>query len=173
MKSVKKCTSYDLFALEEISINTYKEAFGALNDEKIMSDYLESAFNLNTLYEELNNQFSEFYFLYYNNCIAGYFKINEHIAQTDIFDSKSIEIQRLYIKKEYQNIGLGKYIMDNIIKIAQIKEKLYLWLGVWDKNKGAIEFYEKNGFYIFSTHLFYMGNDMQNDFIMKKNILNI
>lgn len=168
MKYIKKCALSDLPALIEISHDTYKDSFISLSGEEIMSDYLKTAFNAKTLESELANFDSEFYFLFYNNNLAGYFKINQYTAQTDIFDSKALEIQRLYIKKEYQKLGLGRYLMDNIINIALKNDKLYIWLGVWEKNESAIAFYEKNGFYKFSTHLFYMGDDAQTDYIMKK-----
>lgn len=173
MRYIKKCTLSDLPVLIDISCNTYRNSFILLSGEEIMTSYLCTAFNAKTLQAELDNPYSEFYFLYYNNNLAGYFKINELAAQTDIFDAKSLEIQRLYIIKQYQNMGLGKYLMDCIADIAVKKSKLYIWLGVWEKNVKAIEFYEKNGFYKFSTHLFYMGADAQTDFIMKKNIVNI
>lgn len=171
MRYIKKCTLPDLPVLIDISCNTYRDSFILLSDEEIMTLYLSTAFNAKTLQSELENKYSEFYFLYYNNNLAGYFKINEHTAQTDIFDAKSLEIQRLYIIKQYQNIGLGKYLMDIITDIAIKKDKHYIWLGVWEKNVKAIEFYEKNGFYKFSTHIFYMDDDTQNDYIMKKNIV--
>ncbi len=170
MKFIKKCVSSDLQALKQLSHDTYREAFIALSGEEIMTAYLKSAFDAKTLQSELNDPYSEFYFLYYDNCLAGYFKINEFTSQTDILDTKSLEIQRLYIKKEYQKMKLGRYIMDYIADIAVKKDKLYIWLGVWEKNESAIAFYKKNGFYIFSTHIFYMGADAQNDYIMKKNL---
>ncbi|NMC55975.1 MAG: GNAT family N-acetyltransferase [Eubacteriaceae bacterium] len=173
MKSIKKCVFSDLSVLAEISRETYKDSFIFLSGEEIMAAYLKTAFNTKTLQSELANPYSEFYFLYYNNHLAGYFKINQYAAQTDIFDSKSLEIQRLYIKKEYQNMRLGKYLMEIITDMAAEKDKLYIWLGVWEKNENAIAFYEKNGFYKFSTHLFYMGSDAQTDYIMKKTIVNI
>lgn len=170
MKQIKKCIFSDLQTLREISHNTYKDSFISISGEEIMKSYLKTAFNAKTLQSELANPYSEFYFLYYNNSLAGYFKINEFTAQTDIFDSKSLEIQRLYINKEYQHMGFGKYLMDNITDIAVAKNKLYIWLGVWEKNANAIAFYEKNGFCKFSKHVFYMGADAQTDYIMKKNI---
>jgi hemerythrin-like domain-containing protein len=47
-----------------------------------------------------------------------------------------------------------------------------VWLGVWDKNEKAIAFYQKNGFEIVGEHPFVMGNDRQNDFIMKRELPN-
>jgi ribosomal protein S18 acetylase RimI-like enzyme len=40
-------------------------------------------------------------------------------------------------------------------------------LGVWEKNKKAIEFYTKLGFQIKGEKTFLLGNDKQRDLIMQ------
>ena len=43
----------------------------------------------------------------------------------------------------------------------------YIWLGVWEKNVRAINFYKKNGFVEFDTHQFILGDEVQTDYLMK------
>jgi ribosomal protein S18 acetylase RimI-like enzyme len=43
----------------------------------------------------------------------------------------------------------------------------YVWLGVWEQNHRALQFYKKNGFVPFDTHIFKLGNDEQTDIMMK------
>jgi ribosomal protein S18 acetylase RimI-like enzyme len=45
--------------------------------------------------------------------------------------------------------------------------KRYLWLGVWEHNRGAIRFYERHGFVKFGEHPYYVGNDCQTDWMMR------
>ncbi len=49
-------------------------------------------------------------------------------------------------------------------------KKNYVWLGVWEKNIDAISFYKKMRFKKAGRHPFRMGNELQNDLIMKKMI---
>jgi ribosomal protein S18 acetylase RimI-like enzyme len=42
-----------------------------------------------------------------------------------------------------------------------------MWLGVWDQNVKAIEFYRRQGLSEFSKHDFLLGNDQQTDILMK------
>ncbi|OYY07322.1 MAG: GNAT family N-acetyltransferase, partial [Sphingobacteriia bacterium 35-36-14] len=56
--------------------------------------------------------------------------------------------------------------------IGKTHQPTFIWLGVWEKNSRAIRFYEKNGFKIFSSHLFTLGNDIQTDLLMKLEINN-
>ena len=167
---LKKCTMENLIELRELSIKTYYETFAHLNTKKDMQDYLEDAFNVEKLNSELNDKNSEFYFLYYNDKIAGYLKVNEAPSQTDINDKESLEIERIYVLGEFQGEGLGRYLMKEALEMARKRNKKYAWLGVWEKNEKAICFYKKNGFYEIGTHSFFMGEDEQTDYIMRRDL---
>ena len=53
--------------------------------------------------------------------------------------------------------------------IREAKQRGYdsLWLGVWEKNPRAIEFYKKWGFREVGSHVFMVGDDPQKDYIME------
>ncbi|TWI56110.1 hypothetical protein IQ10_01999 [Halalkalibacter nanhaiisediminis] len=73
---IKKCSLEDLQILQEISIETFNDTFKDQNSPKNMKAYLENAFNVNQLEKELSNFFSEFFFAYVNNELAGYLKVS-------------------------------------------------------------------------------------------------
>ncbi len=166
----RKCTLNDVDTLHVISYRTFNETFAHLNTPANMEAYLEKSFAVNKLYDELSESNSLFYFLYVNGELAGYLKLNEGPAQTDVNDIQSLEIERIYVEKEFQGKRLGRAIMNKAIEIATMRKKSYIWLGVWEKNDKAISFYKKNGFYEVGTHSFFMGSDEQTDFIMRKDL---
>ncbi|MGL6200855.1 MAG: GNAT family N-acetyltransferase [Lachnospiraceae bacterium] len=141
-----------------------------MNTPSNMKAYLDISFYLEKLSAELLNTSSLFYFLYSDEELSGYLKLNEAPAQTDIYDGQSLEIERIYIAKEFQGKGLGVDLMDRAINLAKLRKKQYVWLGVWEKNEKAIPFYKKNGFYEVGTHSFFMGDDEQTDYIMRKDL---
>lgn len=167
---LRKCITEDLLELRELSIKTFYETYAHMNTDKDMEDYLENAFGVEKLCRELKDNNSEFYFLYHNEKLSGYIKLNEAPSQTDINDKTSLEIERIYVLSEFQGKGFGKYLIGNAIEMARGRDKQYIWLGVWEKNEKAILFYKKNGFYKIGTHSFFMGEDEQTDYLMRKNI---
>ena len=167
---LRQCTIQDFDVLRELSIRTYYETFAHLNTPENMSAYLEDAFNVERLTKEMIDPNSEFCFLYKNEQLAGYLKLNEAPSQTDINDSESLEIERIYVSSEFQGAGLGGYLMEQAVKKAIERNKKYVWLGVWEKNEKAIRFYKKNGFYEIGTHTFVMGDDVQTDYVMRKDL---
>lgn len=123
----------DLKELQELSIETFNDTFKQQNSPENMEVYLNKAFTIEKLNEEMSNQFSNFYFIFYEYNLAGYLKINTGEAQSETMDNDSLEIERIYIKKNYQKHGLGKHLYNFAINSAIDKNKNNVWLGVWEK----------------------------------------
>ncbi|MBK4210213.1 GNAT family N-acetyltransferase [Bacillus licheniformis] len=169
--NIKRCTLEDLHKLQEIGYETFNETFKHQNSPENMKAYLDKAFNLKQLEKELSNSSSQFFFVYFNNEIAGYLKVNTDEAQSEKMGDESLEIERIYIKNNFQKHGLGKYLFNKAVEIAKELNKKKIWLGVWEKNENAIAFYKKMGFVQTGAHSFYMRDEEQTDFIMAKTIL--
>ena len=167
----KKCTLEDSRKLQEISYETFNETFKDQNSPENMNAYLERAFNLKQLEKELSIISSQFFFVYFNNEVAGYLKVNTKDAQSEEMGEESLEIERIYIKTKFQKHGLGKYLLNKALEIAFERNSKKIWLGVWEKNENAIAFYKKMGFVQTGAHSFYMGDEEQIDFIMTKTLL--
>lgn len=168
--NVKKVSLIDLLELQHIGKQTFIETFAAENTEENMKKYVEDGFSTEKLTTELLNSDSEFYFATVNNEVVGYLKINSGNTQTEIKDSNSIEIERIYVLKAYHGKKVGQLLYDYALKIAIEKNVNYVWLGVWERNMRAINFYKKNGFEEFDKHIFLLGEDAQTDIMMKLEI---
>jgi len=168
--TIKRCNHEDLQTLQEISIETFNATFKDQNSPENMTAYLEKAFNVNQLEKELFNTSSEFFFVSVNHEVAGYLKLNTNEAQSEPMGEEALEIERIYIKSEFQKHGLGKILFNRAIEIAREQNKNKIWLGVWEKNDNAIAFYKKLGFIETGAHSFYMGDEEQMDLIMIKTL---
>jgi diamine N-acetyltransferase len=168
---LKKCTLEDSRKLQEISYETFHETFKHQNSPENMNAYLERAFNLKQLEKELSNISSQFFFVYFNNEVAGYLKVNTDCDQSEEKGDDSLEIERIYVRNTFQKHGLGKFLLNKAMEIAMERNKKKIWLGVWEKNENAISFYKKMGFVQTGAHSFYMGDEEQIDFIMTKTLI--
>lgn len=167
---IQKCTLEDLQELQKISIETFTDTFQEQNSPKHLQAYLEKAYNLEQLQKELANPFSQFFFVYSGQDIAGYLKINTGSAQTEESGEDALEIERIYVRTKFHKHGLGKQLLQKAIDLALALEKKNIWLGVWEENENAIGFYKKKGFIQTGAHSFFMGDDEQVDLIMTKNL---
>lgn len=169
---IKKVTIDDLDQLQQIGRQTFYETFASGNTEENMNKYLDEAFSVAKLTTELNDKNSEFYFATLDNDVIGYLKINFGQSQTELQDDKAVEIERIYVLKEFHGKNVGQLLYDKAISIARQKNADYVWLGVWEENLRAINFYKKNGFVEFDKHIFKLGNDEQTDIMMKLKLTN-
>ncbi|GIO31316.1 MULTISPECIES: GNAT family N-acetyltransferase [Paenibacillus] len=167
---IKKCRHEDLQTLQEISIETFNDTFKDQNSPENMKAYLERAFHPKQLEKEWAHPSSEFFFICFDEELAGYLKVNWDDAQTEKMGAESLEIERIYIRHKFQKKGLGKDLINKAVEIARNQNKKTVWLGVWEKNENAITFYEKMGFVRTGAHSFYMGDEEQIDFILTKTL---
>lgn len=164
---VQRVTINDIGQLQQIGRTTFSETFSSGNTEENMEKYLEGGFSYEKLTEELKNNNSEFYFALSENKVIGYLKINFGKSQTELQDEKALEIERIYVLKEFHGKDVGQLLYKKAIEIAIEKNVDYVWLGVWEGNPRAISFYKKNGFVEFDKHIFRLGDDKQIDIMMK------
>ena len=153
--------------LQFISKNTFSESFAKDNSRENLKSYFKAAFSLKQLAKELNNSLSRFFFIYIDETLCGYFKINIGGSQTEIKSDDGLELERIYILAEYQGKKIGEKILEKVKYIASLEQKKYIWLGVWELNTKAIKFYERFGFKKFDTHIYQIGDDPQIDWMMK------
>ncbi|MBL7888067.1 MAG: GNAT family N-acetyltransferase [Bacteroidia bacterium] len=167
---IDKVTITELEQLQKIGKQTFFETFSSDNTEENMSKYLEEGFSIKKLEQELSHPDSEFYFASLNNQVIGYLKINFGDSQTELKDKNALEIERIYVLKEFHGKNVGQQLYEKAISIARKLQVNYVWLGVWEKNTRAIHFYKKNGFIEFDKHIFRLGDDEQTDIMMKLNL---
>lgn len=162
-----KISIEQLEQLQTIGRQTFVETFSESNTEEHMNQYLQEAFSLEKLAEELNNPHSLFYFAQVKNQVIGYLKMNFGDAQTELKEKEGLEIERIYVLKEFHGQRVGQLLYEKALEVAKAKAATYVWLGVWEENPRAIAFYKKNGFVEFDTHVFKLGDDEQTDIMMK------
>ena len=162
----------DLDQLQKIGRQTFYETFSPGNTKDNMNKYLEEGFSTKKLAAELADNNVAFYFAILDSKVTGYLKLNFGQSQTELKDNKALEIERIYVLKEYYGKNVGQLLYDKALKIARQINANYLWLGVWEENPGAINFYKKNGFVEFDKHIFKLGDDKQTDILMKLKINN-
>ena len=157
----------DLDKLQAISRQTFNESFSETNTPENMRIYLEENLSRQKLETELKNAESQFFFAVWNGNLVGYLKLNFGNAQTEGQENNAVEIERIYVLQEFQGRQFGQMLYEKALALARERKAVYLWLGVWEKNSRAINFYKKNGFQAFDRHFFRLGNDEQVDIMMK------
>lgn len=164
---LKRATLDELEALVDVSRSTFTETFAAHNTDDDMRLYLSRNMSPGNLKAELEDESSEFYFALVDDVVAGYLKLKYNSSVEGLDESTNVEIERIYVLKQFQQIGLGRKLLERAVKLAVESGYEYIWLGVWEHNKNAIDFYKHLGFEPFGKQAFILGNDLQTDIRMR------
>ena len=160
----------DAELIANITRLTFYEAFAAENTKENMDKFLNERLSKEKLIAEVGAAGNIFLLAYDENGPAGYVRMIE-TAQDDNFGGvPAIEISRIYAMPHKIGKGIGHLLMQACIDTAKKLNKKMIWLGVWEKNQRGISFYEKWGFEKFGEHDFILGDDVQLDWLMKKEL---
>ena len=169
---IRQLTLADLDQLQSISRTTFHETFAADNSEADMAHYLEHNLSASRLAQELVNPESRFYFAEDDDGNAlGYLKTNTGAAQSEPQNPQALEIERIYVLSAHHGRGVGAALYRQARHDAEQQGAPYLWLGVWEYNRSALQFYQKHGFTAFASHTFTLGSDAQTDILMKLDLV--
>ncbi|MDR3680797.1 MAG: GNAT family N-acetyltransferase [Flavipsychrobacter sp.] len=163
---IKQIREDEADILTSISRNTFIDAFSESNTEANMNAYLDENMNNVKIKNELIDKLNIFYGAYVNGAMVGYCKLSKNIPPREVSILPAIELERLYVLRLHQNGKIGAGLMRSCIDYAVTHGYRGLWLGVWEHNNKAIQFYKRWGYEIFGSHIFMVGNDAQTDIWM-------
>jgi len=164
---LRKAVLSDLPELLTLARTSFVQAFAKGNKPENVAVYMEEAFTEEQFAQEFQETASTFILASLDGRLVGYTKVNLAPAQTDLNETDSLEVARLYVLEEVLGMGVGQLLFDAAIAVGRGQGKTWLWLGVWEHNARAIHFYEKNGLVRFGSHPFPFGDEVQNDWLMR------
>lgn len=170
MIEIREAKANDLNELREVAISTYSDKFSKFNTAENMEWYFNTAYSMESFEREYNEHNSKLYLACEENHIVGFVRLRESDEVKEYLGDNTIELQRLYVLTQAQGKSVGKRLMNASLEYAYLKAYNWIWLGVWEKNFEAQRFYGHYGFEKFSEHTFWMGDDPQIDWLLKKKL---
>ena len=160
----------DMKELRDVSIETFVATFGTQNRAGDIDQYVTESFSPEVLTVQLNDPDTVFYLAETDDRVAGYAKLNVGAAQTEPRGGDALEVQRIYVRGQFKRHGLGRLMIERAIDEAASRGLSRVWLGVWEHNGDALQFYRSLGFEVVGSHVFTLGGDDQTDLIMEKRV---
>jgi ribosomal protein S18 acetylase RimI-like enzyme len=160
----------DAAVVADLSRQTFFDTFASQNTKEDMDKFMNEQFTRQMLMKEVGAEGQLFYIARVNESLAGYIKLREGKEGPELKNRASLEIARIYSVKEMLGKGVGSALMQKAIDVAREMNKEILWLAVFQANKTAIDFYKRWGFEIFGEQDFLLGDDLQKDWLMRRNV---
>jgi ribosomal protein S18 acetylase RimI-like enzyme len=163
---VRVADSNDAALLAKLGSETFYETFSQYHTEEDMRLYLKKAYNEEQITANLLNPAIHYAILMDNDEEIGYVKLLLD-ANNPKLESKQIELEKIYVLKAKIGSGAGRKLMEYAIEYSIQHGFNVLFLGVWEENTRAVNFYKTAGFEIFDTRTFQLGETLCDDFLMK------
>jgi diamine N-acetyltransferase len=168
--TMRRATKDDAALLAELGASTFTETFAAANDPADFAAYLSAAFGEAIQRAELDDPDVTVIFAERDGEAVGYVLLREGPTPSMVGGFDALQIVRLYSRRSAIGTGVGATLMQHAVNEAAARGKEALWLGVWEQNARAIEFYRRHDFFEAGTQPFLLGTDLQNDLVMVRRI---
>jgi ribosomal protein S18 acetylase RimI-like enzyme len=165
---IREATFQDIPAMREVAISSYSDAFSPYNSLENMDRYCSEFYSLQALQKEFYEPETRIYLAWDLDQVIGFARLRESHEVKSLLGDNTVELQRIYVLTSAHGKSVGKLLMEASVTYAQEKEYEWIWLGVWERNFKAQRFYEVWGFERFSEHTFWMGDDPQVDWLMRR-----
>lgn len=170
MIEIREATSHDIPAMRTVAISSYIDTFASSNTQENMDAFLNNVYSLEGLEKEFIEKNSKLFLATEGSEVVGFARLRESDEVLNHLGNNTIELQRLYVLTSAQGKSVGRFLMEKSMAYANQNNYEWIWLGVWEKNYKAQTFYGHWGFEKFSEHTFWMGDDPQIDWLLKKRL---
>ena len=162
---IRRAVENDAALISQLSSVTFFDTFTGTCTEEDMDGFITQYFNETIVQNELKDRDDYYFIASIEEIPVGYIRMKEGKSDVpEIKDYKGIELKRLYVLKEYHSKKVGAALMKFALDFAAQKGYDVLWLGVWEYNERALNFYKKFGFRDTGfKHPFPIGNTPQTD----------
>lgn len=170
MFTIRRAQLSELEFLRSFAEHTFRITYEAQNDPQAFNDYCADAFTLEKVRAEMEHPYSEFYFACQGEARVAYLKFNFDRHPEEIESQRTLQIQRIYIDPSFQKRGLGRQLLDFAQQRAAEAGREWVWLSVWKKAPATVAFYQHCGFEICGSEWFPLGDDPQQDWLMRRRV---
>lgn len=168
MVTIRRAVEADSAVLAEFGARTFFETFASDNTPENMDAYLRLTFSPEKQARELSDPNTIIFVAELDGVVIGSVKLVDGLAPTCISGRHPIEIARLYVDSLYFRSGIGSRLMRCCFDEAASKGCDTVWLGVWENNYRARDFYRKWNFTEVGSHIFQLGDDPQIDLLLER-----
>ena len=157
-----------------IGKKSFRNAFENLfNSREELTEYLEFTYDPVKLTKSIRKENNMYLLAFLDGQAVGFAKLKKHSLNDLIASPAQMELQKIYVLKEYQGKGVGTALMKEVKSIASDRNPDYLWLDTYISNEKAIHFYEKNGFKKIGNYFFTIGSQTFEYHVMKLTVAGV
>ena len=171
LPAIRPATPDDAAALAELGRRTFTDAFGAGNTPEDLAAFLNTTYGEALQREELASPALTYFLAEHDGLPVAFALLRRDRPSPYVDDPSAVEMQRLYVDRDWHGTGLAQALMSHCLHDASIGGAAALFLGVWEQNARALRFYAAQGFEPVGRQVFVVGSDPQTDIVLRRRLL--
>lgn len=168
--SVRLATAKDTEAIRLLAEKTFRDTYTEFNTPENMETHVAKNFSSEAILADLQSPQNQYFIIELKGKLVAFAKLVKNHSTKGLENKKVVEIERFYVDKNLHGQQLGRKLMDFCTNWAAENNFETIWLGVWENNQNAMQFYKKMGFELLDKHVFVLGTEVQTDFTMKRDL---
>jgi diamine N-acetyltransferase len=166
---IRRANASDASVISFMGKQTFTETFAHLFTESELKAYLDNTFNEKKLAASLSKPGNIFGMVFFLDKPVGYYKLKAGSHYDIATDDAYAQLQKIYVLKDYLGLKLGKYMIQDIYGLPEVKVIQRIWLVVLYTNARAIKFYGNQGFYKLKKYFYIIGEHrLEYELMIKK-----
>lgn len=159
------CNREQLPIVRDLAYAIWPSTYGKILSNAQLEYMLDTFYSIANLEKQMDNG-QVFELLLEDNNVIG-FVAYELNCNFENLNQPLTKIHKIYLLPKTQGKGFGKFMIDEIVKIAKSNNQKGIYLNV-NKYNSAIFFYEKVGFVISKEEVIDIGNNyVMDDYVME------
>lgn len=146
MPTIRHATLEDAATLAAFGAQAFTATYRELDDPQEIADYVAEHFRPEVIAAVIADPACTTLLARVDEQLVGYAVVKAAPAPACVTGPDPIELSRLYLGEGFIGRGLGARLMREVHAEACKRGARTLWLGVYDRNVRAVEFYERFGF---------------------------
>ena len=170
--SIRRCTVDDAEAMAALAARLFAEAYGPTHPEPELSRYLARSFPVEGIREAIADDDVTMLVAEDSagSAIAYAYLRASPNPPDGVTGKRVFEIVRFYVDGKWQGRRVGAALMEECFHDARQRGADVIWLQVWKEAPWAVGFYQRMGFSVVGSALFYFGEQIGNDHVMARGI---
>lgn len=143
---IRRACLDDTPVIAGLAARTFRDTYVDDPDQDGVRRYISANFTLERLSRQLDDPAFHFFLANLGQTPIGYATIHLSAPPPCVTGPRPVELARIYLEHSAIGTGCGAALMKACLELAGKLGKETLWLGVWEKNLRAREFYRRWGF---------------------------
>lgn len=163
LPTIRHATPEDAPLLASFAAQAFSDTYRGLDDEQEIADYVAEHFQPAVMSTVIQDPACTTLLAWVGEQLAGYAILRHKPPPACVAGPAPLQLWRLYLGQGFIGQGLGARLMHEVHGHARQGGARTLWLGVYDRNERAVEFYKRFGFAQVGTSEFLFGGRIYAD----------